>query len=124
LFAHKSSYNVAKIKQSSRPTDERLSAFFLKRWTQDMAALIFNDNMINITVTNHDEEKRLTADPGQAVHNAIAEAFGCERQEQVQWVLFGDMDVLGGESFEDSAVCRLVRLSTFLPSCLLCAEHW
>jgi len=70
----------------------------------DMAASIFNDNMIGVTVINHDEEKRLTADPGQAVHNAIAEAFGCERQDQVQRVLFGDMDVLGGESFDEHGI--------------------
>ena len=39
-----------------------------------------------------------------AIHEAIAEAFGCERQEQVQRVLFGDMDVLKGESCEDHGI--------------------
>ena len=70
----------------------------------DRAASIVDGDMICVTVTDHDEEKRLTVDPGQAVHDAIAEAFGCERQEQVQRVLFGDMDVLNGESFEDHGI--------------------
>ena len=70
----------------------------------DRAASIVDGDMICVTVTDHDEEKRLTVDPGQAVHDAIAEAFGCERQEQVQRVLFGDMDVLKGESFEDYGI--------------------
>ena len=66
--------------------------------------MIFDGDMISVTVTDHDEEKRFTVDPGQAIHEAIAEAFGCERQEQVQRVLFGDMDVLKGESFEDHGI--------------------
>ena len=34
-------------------------------------------------------------------HSAIAEAFGCQSQLQVQRVLLGDIDVLEGESFVD-----------------------
>ena len=63
--------------------------------------------------------KRLTVDPGQAVHEAIAEAFGCERPEQVKRVLFGDMDVLKGESFEEHGIevggVTLVFSSSSLP---------
>jgi hypothetical protein len=70
----------------------------------DRAASIVNGDMISVTVTDHDEKKRLTVDPGQAIHDAIAEAFGCERQEQVQRVLFGDMNVLEGESFEQHGI--------------------
>jgi hypothetical protein len=42
------------------------------------------------------EDRRLTVDP--AAGCTMAEAFGCER------VLFGDTDVLEGESFEDHGV--------------------
>jgi len=34
---------------------------------------------------------------------AVAEALGCKRRRQVQRVLFGDTDVLEGESFEITA---------------------
>jgi len=37
----------------------------------------------------------LTVAPGRCVHEVIAEAFGYERQQEVQRVLFGDTDVLG-----------------------------
>ena len=68
--------------------------------------------------------KRLTVDPGQAIHEAIAEAFGCERQEQVQRVLFGDIDVLKGESFEEhgievGGVTLVFSSSSALPTCML-----
>ena len=97
----------------------------------DRAASIVDGDMICVTVTDHDEEKRLTVDPGQAVHDAIAEAFGCERQEQVQRVLFGDMDVLEGESFEQHGIevavtrcpallpCLVVHSSSPLDLCML-----
>jgi len=39
--------------------------------------MIFDGDMISVTVTDHDEEKRFTVDPGQAIHEAIAEAFNC-----------------------------------------------
>ena len=85
----------------------------------DRAASIVDGDMICVTVINHDEEKRLTVDPGQAVHDAIAEAFGCERQEQVQRVLFGDMDVLKGESFEQHGIeVAVTRCPALLP-CLI-----
>ena len=58
-------------------------------------------NMINITAYF---TKRITVDPGQAVHVAVTEAFGCQRRQQVQRVLFGDMDVLDGERFEDHGI--------------------
>jgi len=35
---------------------------------------------------------------------AIAEAFGCEKWQIVQRVMFGDIDVLEGESFEDHGI--------------------
>ena len=72
--------------------------------------------MISVSVNSNmdDEAKRFTVDPAQCVHEAIAEAFGCERQQQVQRVLLGDMDVCEGESFEDHGM-RLVRT---LPRCL------
>jgi len=57
-----------------------------------------------IIFSNMDVTKRIIVDPGQAVHVAVAEAFGCERQDQVQRVLMGDMDVLEGESFEDYGI--------------------
>ena len=41
----------------------------------DRAASIVDGDMISVTVTDHDEEKRFTVDPGQAIHEAIAEAF-------------------------------------------------
>jgi len=40
---------------------------------------------------------------GQLVHEVIAEAFECHRQT-VQRVLFGDTDVLEGESWEDHGI--------------------
>jgi hypothetical protein len=43
--------------------------------------------------------KRLTVDSAQSVHEAIAEAFECQSQQQVQRVMFGDTNVLEGESF-------------------------
>ena len=46
----------------------------------------------------------LTVAPGRCVHEVIAEAFGYERQQEVQRVLFGDTDVLEGESFEDHGI--------------------
>jgi hypothetical protein len=53
--------------------------------------------MITVNVwCDNEEEKRLTVDSARAVHEAIAEAFGCERQ-QVQRVLFGDADARGRE---------------------------
>ena len=61
-------------------------------------------DMISITVYSDMEANRLTVDPAQSVHEAIAEAFGCQSQQQVQRVLFGDTDVLEGESFEDHGV--------------------
>ena len=61
--------------------------------------------MISITVCfDEEQDKRLAVDPAQPVHAAIAEGFGCERQHQVQRVLFGDTDVLEGESFEDHGI--------------------
>ena len=62
--------------------------------------------MIEVTVQSDSDAgaKRLTVDPAQSVHEAIAEAFGCKSQQQVQRVLFGDTDVLEGESFEDHGV--------------------
>jgi len=61
-------------------------------------------DMISITVYSDMEAKRLTVDPAQSVHEAIAAAFECQSQQQVQRVLFGDVDVLEGESFEDHGV--------------------
>jgi hypothetical protein len=61
-------------------------------------------DMISITVDSDMEAKRLTVDPAQSVHETIAAAFGCQSQQQVQRVLFGDTDVLEGESFEDHGV--------------------
>ena len=65
-----------------------------------------NESMIYITVcSDTDETKRLTVNRAQCVHRAVAVAFGCERQEQVQRVLFGDdTDVFEGESFEDHGI--------------------
>ena len=62
-----------------------------------------NQSMIEVTVQSDSdaEAKRLTVDLAQSVHEAIAEVFGCKSQKQVQRVLFGDVDVLEGESFED-----------------------
>ena len=51
-----------------------------------------------------DEDKRLTVDLTQCVHVAIAEAFGCEKWQIVQRVMFGDIDVLEGETFEDHGI--------------------
>ena len=51
---------------------------------------------------NGEEDKRLTVDPAQRVHKAIAAAFGTKRHPQR--VLFGDNDVLEGESFEDHGI--------------------
>jgi len=80
--------------------------------------------MISITVTDHDEEKRLTVDPGQAIHDTIADAFGCERREQVQRVLFGDMDVLEGESFEKHGIeVGVTHCSALLPCLVFTAAH-
>ena len=61
--------------------------------------------MISIIVCSDEEQdKRLTVHPAQPVHAAIVEGFGCERKQQVQRVLFGDTDVLEGESFEDHGI--------------------
>ena len=61
--------------------------------------------MIAVTVCCDDgEDRRLTVDPGQPIHVAIAEAFGCELQKQAHRVLFGDTDVFEGESFEDYGI--------------------
>jgi len=59
--------------------------------------------MISVLVCsdNGEEDKRLTVDPAQRVHKAIAAAFGTKRHPQR--VLFGDNDVLEGESFEITA---------------------
>jgi hypothetical protein len=83
--------------------------------------------MISVKVrSDGDEAKLLTVDPAQSVHEAIAAAFGCESQQQVQRVLFGDTDVLKGESFEDHGVevggvtheqCSARCLSVLLPNC-------
>jgi len=62
-------------------------------------------DLISITVfSDTDEHKRLTVATGRCVHEVIAEAFGYERQQEVQRVLFGDTDVLEGESFEDHGI--------------------
>ena len=79
---------------------------------------------INLQSDSDAGDKRLTVDPGQAVHEAIAEAFGCERQEQVKQVLFGDVDVLKGESFEDhgievGGVTLVFSSNSALPTCML-----
>ena len=83
------------------------------------------DGEISITVSDTEEVKRLTVDPAQRVHEVIAEAFGCQSQ-QVQRVLFGDMDVLEGESFEDHGIevtlRRLFHLSLSSPL-LASPEH-
>ena len=86
--------------------------------------------MISVKVrSDGDEAKLLTVDPAQSVHEAIAAAFGCESQQHVQRVLFGDTDVLEGESFEDHGVgvsgvahshreqCSALCLSVLLPNC-------
>jgi len=70
----------------------------------DRVASSKDGNMINITVYSDAGTKRLTVDPARPVYEAIAEVFGCDLQQQVQCGLFGDMDVLEGESFEDHGV--------------------
>jgi len=57
--------------------------------------------MIQVTVQSDEETKRLTVDPPRPVHEAIAEAFGTSAR---QVLLFGDMDVLEGESFDDHGI--------------------
>ena len=71
-----------------------------------VAAAMPAQAMIEVTVQSDSDAgaKRLTVDQAQSVHEAIAEAFGCKSQQQVQRVLFGDTDVLEGESFEDHGV--------------------
>jgi hypothetical protein len=67
------------------------------------------ERMISVNMSSSDtddEDKRLTVNPTKCVHEAIAEAFGCENSKWriVQRVLFGDIDVLEGESFEDHGI--------------------
>lgn len=93
-----------------------------------VAAAMPAQAMIEVTVQsdNDAEAKRLTVDLARGVHEAIAEAFGCKSQQQVQRVLFGDTDVLEGESFEDHGVevsgvthgeqCSARCLSALLPN--------
>ena len=94
-------------------------------------------DMISITVYSDMEAKRLTVDPAQCVHEVIAAAFGCERRQQVQQVLFGDTDMLKGESFEDhgievsmsvlqtalAAFSALSRTPMLLPAVLTATTH-
>ena len=86
-----------------------------------VAAAMPAQAMIEVTVQsdNDAEAKRLTVDPAQSVHEAIAEAFGCKSQKSVQRVLFGDIDVLEGESFEDHGVEVSVTHSLRTVQCLL-----
>jgi len=61
---------------------------------------------VALSETDGDQLCRIKRSPSiqaQRVHEVIAEAFGCERQ-QVKRVLFGDRDVLEGESFEDHGI--------------------
>jgi DNA polymerase I-like protein with 3'-5' exonuclease and polymerase domains len=71
-----------------------------------VAAAMPAQAMIEVTVQSDSDAgaKQLTVDSAQSVHEAISEAFGCKSQQQVQRVLFGDTDVLKGESFEDHGV--------------------
>jgi hypothetical protein len=69
--------------------------------------------MISVNVSSSDtddEDKRLTVDLTQCVHVAIAEAFGCEKWQIVQRVMFGDIDVLEGETFEDHGLTCVLQL--------------
>jgi len=59
--------------------------------------------MIDVTVYANNETLRLTVEPVQLVHAAIAEAFGCS-DGQVERVLFGEADVLDDQSFEDHGI--------------------
>jgi hypothetical protein len=63
--------------------------------------------MISVNVSSSDtddEDKRITVDLAQCVHVTIAEAFRWEKWQIVQRVMFGDIDVLEGESFEDHGI--------------------
>jgi hypothetical protein len=86
-----------------------------------LVASFHNMAVIEVTVQSDSDAgaKRLTVDPAQSVHEAIAEAFGCKSQQQVQRVLFGDTDVLEGESFEDHGVEVGVTHSRRTVQCLL-----
>ena len=54
-------------------------------------------DLLDSSTTTFKGENRITLE-------AIAKAFGCERLQQVHRVLFGDIDVLEGESFEDHGI--------------------
>ena len=86
-----------------------------------VAAAMPAQAMIEVTVQSDSDAgaKRLTVDQAQSVHEAIAEAFGCKSQQQVQRVLFGDTDVLEGESFEDHGVEVGLTHSLRTVQCLL-----
>jgi len=96
----------------------------LRRYDQ-LVSQVKND-MISITVNSDMEAKRLTVDPAQCVHEVIAAAFGCERRQQVQQVLFGDTDMLTGESFEDHGIevsMSVSRTPMLLPAVLTATTH-
>ena len=58
---------------------------------------------ISISIWSDTDTKRLSVDPAQPVHEAIAEAFGVNKT-YIQRIVFGDIDVVEGESFVDHGV--------------------
>jgi hypothetical protein len=64
------------------------------------AALVSDGGAIVITATTDAETKELVARSTQAVHDALAAAFGC-RPGDIDEVTFGDDAVQPGESCED-----------------------
>ena len=97
-----SKVKAALAKAAAAPQDPLQECGDIER----VAAAMPAQAMIEVTVQSDSDAgaKRLTVDQSQSVHEAIAEAFGCKSQQQVQRVLFGDSDVLKGESFEDHGV--------------------
>ena len=78
----------------------------LDRDLERIASDVSQDALIGVTVrtnTDDDATRELSVRPTQAIHESIAEAFGC-KMRHVEQVEFGDQVVEEGATYEEYGV--------------------